>query len=336
MFELLVEACLADRPEICAERLLPGGCVEARAAEWIAARPELVLASWRCGAVEPLAVTEIAPGIFAHEGRVAEMDAQNQGDIANIGFIVGAQAVAVIDAGGTRGVAEALYSAVRVRTDLPVEWLILTHMHPDHVMGAAVFGEAGATIVGHARLGPALEARAETYSAALDRLAGPAAGVGGAIVLPDEGVDDLRRIDLGDRVLTLEAHPTAHTDNDLTVFDAQTGTLWASDLLFARHLPAVDGSVLGWIALMDELASRPAERVVPGHGPVSLPWPEAAAPMRDYLAALVAETRAAIADGQRLSEAAPRLGQDLRDGWELFDAFNARNATSVYRELEWE
>jgi quinoprotein relay system zinc metallohydrolase 2 len=336
MLELLVEACLAKQPEICAERLLPGGCVEARAADWIAARPDLALASWRCGGIEPLSVVMIAPGVFAHEGRVAELDADNRGDIANIGFIVGEKAVAVIDTGGARAVAEALYAAVRLRTDLPIDWLILTHMHPDHVMGATVFEEAGATVIGHARLGPALEARAETYAAALARQAGPAAGVGGAVVLPDEGVADRRDIDLGGRVLTLEAHPTAHTDNDLTVFDAQTGTLWASDLLFARHLPAVDGSALGWIALTDDLAGRPAQRVVPGHGPVSMPWPEAAAPMRDYLAALVAQTRAAIADGERLSDAAPRLGQDLRDGWELFDAFNARNATEVYRELEWE
>ena len=34
-------------------------------------------------------------------------------------------------------------------TDKPISHLILTHMHPDHVMGAAVMVEAGGQIVGN-------------------------------------------------------------------------------------------------------------------------------------------------------------------------------------------
>jgi len=336
MLELIVEVCLAARGDLCADRLLPGACIEARAETWVAARPELTLAGWRCGGVAPLAVVEIAPGVFVHEGAVATLDRANLGDHANVGFIIGSEAVAVIDTGGTRHVAEGLYAAVRERTDLPIGWLILTHTHPDHVMGGAVFDEAGAVVIGHARLGPALEARADTYVAAMDRLAGPAAGIGGGLVLPEEAVDGRREIDLGGRLLTLEAHPTAHTDNDLTVFDETTGTWWLSDLIFASHLPVVDGSVLGWIDLLDALALRPASRVVPGHGAVSQPWPAAAGPTRDYLARLVAETRDALARGEPLSVAGARVGADLRGAWELFDDFNARNATTVYRELEWE
>ena len=58
--------------------------------------------------------------------------------------------------------------------------------------------------------------------------------------------------------------------------------------------------------------------------------------MRGYLAALVAETRAALAAGESLGEATEHLGAALRGDWQLFDTFNARNATAVYRELEWE
>ena len=54
--------------------------------------------------------------------------------------------------------------------------------------------------------------------------------------------------------------------------------------------------------------------------------------MRDGLA----QMRAALAQGESLTEAAPRIGRDLRADWRLFDEFNARNATAVYRELEWE
>jgi quinoprotein relay system zinc metallohydrolase 2 len=342
VLELLLEACLADRPDTCATRLVPqpAGCDVAAAEAWVAERPELVLRGARCAplaeGLAPLAVAEVAPGVFVHEGAVALASAGNGGDIANLGFVVGERAVAVIDAGGSRAVGEALYAAVRARTALPIRWLVLTHMHPDHVRGAAVFAEAGAEVVGHARLGPALAARAASYAAMLERDLGPAGAMASALPAPDVGVADELVLDLGGRSLVVRSQPTAHTDNDLTVLDAATGTLFAGDLVFDRHLPTLDGSLLGWIELLDALAAEPAERAVPGHGAAALPWPAGAAPTKDYLAALAEATREAVAAGESLGEAAPRVGADLRDGWALFDVFNQRNATAAYHELEWE
>ena len=340
MIELLLEVCLAARPDVCATRLAPGPgpCVETHADAWAAERPELVLVAARCApAAETLEVAEIAPGVFVHSGRQQLANAGNRGDIANIGFVVGADAVAVIDAGGSRDVGEALYAAIRSVTPLPIRWLILTHMHPDHTLGADGVPRGGATVIGHARL--SRRARRTAPRAMSRRWSARAGRVwrsGSRIVLPDEGVTGTRTIDLGGRILRLEAHPTAHTDNDLTVLDEATGTWWMGDLVFDGHLPVVDGSALGWIGLLDALAKRPAEQIVPGHGRSALPWPEGAAPTRAYLGALVAEVRAAIAAGESLADAGGRLGAGLRGEWLLFDAFNGRNATTVYRELEWE
>lgn len=339
MLDLILEACLADRPEVCATRLLPGPCTEAdaaaRAEGWAESRG-LTVTSAACGRGEALAVEEVAPGVFVHTGAHALADAENRGNIAAIGFIVGEESVAVIDAGGSRTIGEQLYAAVREATDLPIDWLVLTHMHPDHSLGASVFSEAGAAILGHEKLPAALEARAETYLDTLTREAGPEASLGTEVVLPTEGVPERRSLDLGGRELMLEAHPTAHTDNDLTVFDAATGTLWTGDLVFDGHLPTVDGSVLGWLHVLDEITGQPAERAVPGHGGPALDWPEGADPTRDYLTALVEETRAAVARGDSLSDAASTVGQDLAGNWALFDVFHPRNVTAAFRELEWE
>jgi hypothetical protein len=51
---------------------------------------------------------------------------------------------------------------------------------------------------------------------------------------------------------------------------------------------------------------------------------------------MVAEVRAALDRGDSLMEAGGALGAGLRGEWELFDEFNARNATAIYTELEWE
>ena len=49
------------------------------------------------------------------------------------------------------------------------------------------------------------------------------------------------------------AWPTAHSDSDLTVLDEQTGTLFAGDLVFLPHVPVLDGSLRGWLNVIDEL-----------------------------------------------------------------------------------
>ena len=290
-------------------------------------------------AAEPLAVEEVAPGVFVHAGVHEEMSAENLGAIANAGFVVGDEAVAVIDPGGSVAAGRALRGAIRARTERPVAYVIATHMHPDHVFGAAAFRGAGPggvdpAFVGHRRLARALASRAEHYLAANRPLLGARLIDEVEIVLPDREVETQATLDLGDRPLLLRVWPTAHTDNDLTVLDEMTGTLFAGDLLFSEHLPALDGSLLGWLAVEEDLAAIPAERVVPGHGPASMPWPEALEAQRDYLTGLRDALRAEIARGADIAEAVEAVPPPA--GWRRVDAFHRRNATAGFAELEWE
>ena len=136
-------------------------------------------------------------------------------------------------------------------------------------------------------------------------------------------------------MLRLKAWPTAHTDNDLTVLDAKTGTLFAGDLVFLRHIPVVDGSIRGWLDAIEELARMPVQQIVPGHGPVA-PLADALGPERHYLQSLAQEVRGMIARGMPFAAAAQSAGRSERSQWELFEEYNARNATTAFSELEWE
>jgi quinoprotein relay system zinc metallohydrolase 2 len=283
--------------------------------------------------IEPLSTSEVAPGVYVHFGVIALMTAENDGAIANVGFVVGEAGVAVIDTGGSVREGRRLLAAVRRVTQKPIIYVINTHAHPDHVFGNAAFA-APAVFVGHRNLPNALVQRGQYYLQAFRHDMGSLLD-DVKIVPPTLTVDDTTELDLGSRGLTLRAWPTAHSDSDLTVLDEATGTLFAGDLLFLKHVPVVDGSIRGWLKTIDALAQIPAQRVVPGHGPAAA-WPEALADERRYLDRLAGDCRDLIKRGVPLAAAAEIAGASEKSHWDLFDAYNARNATASYSELEWE
>lgn len=292
-------------------------------------------------AAAPLSLEVVAAGVYVHRGAQQEFDETNRGDVANVGFVVGDRCVAVIDTGSTLEVGRRLLAAVRSVTAKPVCFVVNTHMHPDHVLGNAAFEgvDGGPVFVGHARLPGALAVRAGSYLRAVQRDVGPPAE-GTRVLLPSRLVEQQDSLDLGGRRLLLRAWPTAHTDNDLTVWDEATRTLWTGDLLFVGRIPAIDGRLSGWLAACRELALSPAERLVPGHGEFHGAWRDTLARQTAYLEAVQAQVRSAIKAGRTLPE---MLAQDAaadatagRSAWALYDQYHRRNLTAAYAELEWE
>jgi quinoprotein relay system zinc metallohydrolase 2 len=307
------------------------GVADSRIACWLLACPLVCAAN----AADTFNLSEIKSGVFVHAGRQLALDVPGHDDIANIGFIVGKSCVAVIDSGGSVGIGRALRSAIAMHTALPVCYVINTHVHADHVLGNAAFTPDHPSFVGHAALTQAMARSRDffvgEYGADLD--SPPTAD---QIVAPDRSVERDLVLDLGNRRLALHAWPTAHTDCDLTVYDAQSGTLWTGDLLFRERLPALDGSVKGWLEVLDELARMRVSLAVPGHGPVTRNLPAALVPERRYLQALTAGIRDELIQGKSPQDAIEHVAAAEKPHWLLWDSVHPHNVMRAIQELEWD
>jgi quinoprotein relay system zinc metallohydrolase 2 len=294
-----------------------------------------LLISYSTMALPPLSFSQVAQGIYLHTSAHHWPDRDNHGEIANIGFIIGERCVAVIDSGGSPQQGIALRNTIKQVTDKPVCYVINTHVHPDHIYGNIAFKGPGVQFVGHHKLARAMATRGDHYLGRAAELLDIQVNQDN-IIPPDIEVKDTMTLSLGNRELLLTAHPSAHTDNDLSVYDKTTDTIWLADLLFLEHIPVIDGSIKGWLSEMERLEKNHYKLVVPGHGHLVKDWPASMQPQKAYLTGLATEVRAMIKQGKTLEQAVNSVGLPAKKNWQLFEQFHRKNVTIAFAELEWE
>ncbi|NOQ94712.1 MAG: quinoprotein relay system zinc metallohydrolase 2 [Methylophaga sp.] len=283
-------------------------------------------------------VSEVSSGIYYHQGVHEEPSEANIGAIANVGFIIGERCVAVIDTGGSYLEGTLLKQAIRTKTDLPICYVINTHVHPDHIFGNAAFKEDKPIFVGHEKLPAAIAAREGFFAKTFKQTLGNAYA-GTEFISPTltASLGKAITLDLGNRKLTLTAYSTSHTDHDLTVFDNKTKTLWTGDLLFMGRIPVMDGSINGWIKTMTEMQTLELNFLVPGHGEASSDkWQQGLAKQLHYFTILRDEIRIIIEDLGTIDQASKQVGILEQNSWELFQHYHRRNVTASFVQLEWE
>ncbi|MCQ4303598.1 quinoprotein relay system zinc metallohydrolase 1 [Stutzerimonas frequens] len=241
---------------------------------------------------------QIADDVWLLEGSTDNFDKANGGNIVNTGFIVTDAGVVVIDSGPSRRYGEAMRAAIASVTDRPVIKLLLTHHHPDHVLGNQAFTDVPiAALAGTTEL---LREQGNAMAENMYRLVGDWMR-GTEVVLPTETLAP-GTLEIGGRALRLLAL-RGHTGADLAILDERSGVLFAGDILFyQRALTTPNSPGLDvWLEDLDTLEALPWKRLVAGHGPVA----DDAAPflqMRDYLGWLDGLLREAANGGADMNE----------------------------------
>ena len=241
---------------------------------------------------------QIAEGTWLVEGSTDNFAKDNGGAIVNIAFIDTGDGVLVIDTGPSKRYGEALRTVIQQTTGKPVKQVLLTHHHPDHVLGNQAFADVpiGALAGTSKRLKEQGNAMAENmYRLVGDWMRGT------EVVLPTQAVEP-GELQVGTHRLRLLGL-RGHTGADLAILDETTGVLFAGDLVFyERALTTPNSPGLDvWLADLDTLQALPWKLIVPGHGPIATdarPF----AQMRDYLGWLDSVMREGTREGADMND----------------------------------
>lgn len=238
---------------------MPGRRFAALAASLVSAT------AWSAGFEYRLQPRKVAEGVYALIGERENFSRENGGNIVNTGFIIGESGVIVIDSGPSKAYGEQQRAAIAKLTAKPVVQILLTHAHPDHVLGSQAYADVPVfalpgTTTTLTRSGDALLGN-------LYRLVGDAM-LGTELRLPDAVAADSALTVAGRRLRLIAGR--GHTDADLMVLDQATGTLFSGDLVFfQRALTTPDADIPVWLATLDAIQGLDVRTLVPGHGPVT-------------------------------------------------------------------
>jgi glyoxylase-like metal-dependent hydrolase (beta-lactamase superfamily II) len=217
--------------------------------------------------------------------------------VPNIGVIGGSHSVLVVETGmGPRNAEQVLAFAAEYAKGRRL-YLTTTHFHPEHAFGAQAFAGEATYLVNNAQAED-LAGKGLGYLDMFRTLGAPVARQleGVELVTPDTVYEDAYELDLGGRVVRLQATGRAHSKGDQVVTVPYAGVLFTGDLAEAGQFaifpwfPPYDTDVSGlrWIEVMRRLIATDPEIVVPGHGDIS--GPRLLTDIRAYLELLRDET----------------------------------------------
>lgn len=253
----------------------------------------------------------------------------------NAGVFIAQGEAALIDPGLFPDEFAALAQLLAEQKATP-RWLILTHSHWDHIFGPERF--PGAPIIAQSRYLKVVAAEADGIVKAItqwEQHEGLRREAAFVIPRPAETFDFETSIAVGGLSLRL-THAPGHASDQLVVYQAETETLWASDILSDVEIPFVSHSLAAYEATLTRLNDWPIRVLVPGHGHPTTDPANVRARLTDdraYLAELRAKVTQVVRSGESVEAAVAACADMTYRLPEENAPYHQLNVESAYLEL---
>lgn len=255
----------------------------------------LALILFAAASAQAQGLKKIAENVYAYEG--AKTATPQNSYAANAGVVVGTDGVIVIDALISAKEGKRLLRDIRTITDKPVRYVVLTHAHLDHALGASVFTNAGAQLVSHELERAYLERKGEDMLKKSAEFGLSKADMAGTrIVLPSITFTERLTLRLGGETVELIHQLPSHSTGSTLVLLPRQKVLFTGDVLFTDFHPFLgEGDITSWVKTLDAIQTMDLSVIVPGHGPLSTK--KDVADMKEYILLFDAKARELAAQG---------------------------------------
>lgn len=284
----------------------------------------------------PLTLTPVSKNAYYVQGESALGSPLNKNFISNAGVVIGPTGVVVIDALGSPALAKQLIDEIRKLTDKPIQFVIVTHYHADHIYGLQSLIDIGATVIAQESAKEYLGSDTALLRLQTSRTElAPWINDQTRLIPASQWIVEDTRLTLAGLDVELIKMGPAHTPDDLAIYFPSEGVLFAGDLVFRGRIPYVgNADSLGWIQSLDKLLTRQANVIVPGHGPASTAAADDLKFTRDYLAFVRKAMEQAARDLEPFDEAYLATNWSRYEKIPLFNAANRMNAYNIYLSIQ--
>jgi len=278
---------------------------------------------------------KISEHVYAWIGPLDGPGRENRGYRMNLAFVVGTEAVAVLDTGYTQDMGKAMLAHIRNITDLPVKYAVNTNSQPHRFMGNPAFRQAGATIIANTRSADRMAVQGANFAGNIERILELPGGSIKIPQAPDRLVSEKTRLDLGGTSVELDSYGPSHTPASLVAVIPSDKIVYAGDVLYAERLLAVtpESNIKSWIAVFDAFRRYGDATFIPGHGRPG-PLKSFDFPTRQYLDLLLTHMDKMVEEGVEAQDAIDSLDQSRFSKLANFDLLAGRNASWAYLERE--
>ncbi len=260
------------------------------------------------------------------------MDEHNNGNMVNSCFVNLGTHYLVIDSGPTYSYALQAYEKMKEIKNLPIAFVINTHIHDDHWLGNSYYDELNIKIIGSS----VFKNEVKVDMTRMQKRITPEAYAKTKQIFPTIFVvkEKVLTID-GKKIHLISVNQKAHTDGDLLVYIPESKIVFVGDLVFNDRLPSIrDGNIKGWLNALDDVRAMDVKFVVGGHGKIvdmsSIDM------TYNYLKELRDGVLALIEDGEDIASTVNMLEMKKYKNINFYDSMHRQNVEIAYRMLEWE